>query len=370
MASIVTVSANEQVDTLLEEVCVALQLTETQYTNAEEKYRAIGAWLSAADSPLAPFAPVIYPQGSIALQTTVRPRRDTEQAEYDVDLVHELKADVEPMALYKAVERRLASHTYYRQILEPKKRCLRLNYAGEFHMDILPAVPDPLRGGTCILVPDRELQSWTESNPRGFVHWFNDRAGVVVAGERKAQPLPANDPAYARPPLKRAVQLLKRHRDIIFGANDAAPRSVVLTTLAGHHYRGEQFVVDALLRILDGVMGEIEATPGIMLVANPTNPEEHFSEAWDEESYARFVDFISRFRTAFRSLLTETGMSAIRDRLSALFGEEPTLRALDAFAKRVEVARSSGALRVGAGLGLTTRTTATRSIPRNTFFGE
>jgi hypothetical protein len=56
--------------------------------------------------------------------------------------------------------------------LERLKRCLRLNYAGAFHLDILPACPNDRLGGGAILVPDRKLECWKDSNPKGFAEWF------------------------------------------------------------------------------------------------------------------------------------------------------------------------------------------------------
>jgi hypothetical protein len=61
-------------DDLLDLICVELQLTRTQFLDAEGKYQAIGRWLAEGNSPLADQAIRIYPQGSMALGTTVRPR--------------------------------------------------------------------------------------------------------------------------------------------------------------------------------------------------------------------------------------------------------------------------------------------------------
>ncbi len=119
-------SATAQLDQLLQEVTVALQLTPTQYRLAEERYRAVGSWLGDPASTLAGLRPIIYPQGSMALQTTVKPR---EAEEFDLDLVLQVEPiSQDPLALYKRVYRRLADHGAYVQKLERMKRCIRLNY--------------------------------------------------------------------------------------------------------------------------------------------------------------------------------------------------------------------------------------------------
>ena len=115
----------EWLDRHLERICVLSELTPTQYRNAEEKYKAVGTWLAAPGSALAPLAPVIYPQGSMLLGTTVRPYNS--RHEYDLDLVCQLhRCDHKPpMVVYQWVQDRLAANEVYKEILEPLKRCLR-----------------------------------------------------------------------------------------------------------------------------------------------------------------------------------------------------------------------------------------------------
>lgn len=125
----------------MDRVCRLLELTPTQYREAETKYRAVGRWLADSDSLLAFWEPEIYPQGSMLLGTTVRPYG---RNEYDLDLVCQIHycAQQPPMTIYKWVHERLSAHETYKEMLEPLKRCLRLNYAGDFHLDILPAWPE------------------------------------------------------------------------------------------------------------------------------------------------------------------------------------------------------------------------------------
>ena len=131
--------ASGELDALLNEVCVALQISPTQYANAVEKYESVGKWLSAPESSIAQLRPAIYPQGSMALQTTVRPWTDEDT--YDLDLVLQVESTTDdPMTLYRLVKQRLAQSRHYEPILEEKRRCVTLNFVEDdhaFHMDIL-----------------------------------------------------------------------------------------------------------------------------------------------------------------------------------------------------------------------------------------
>ena len=373
MASVISKLASVELDLLLHEVGKALQLTDSRHANAEDKYNTVGRWLSQPNSPLACYRPEIYPQGSMLLQTTIQPLlRD----EYDLDLVCLLNLDylsVDPMAIYDAVAERLRAHDVYRKKLELLKRCLRLRYAGEFHLDILPACPDTSRGGTCIWVPDRERKAWTASNPKGYAAWLNARAAAVRAGlgKRDTEPVPANEDAAAKAPLKLAVQLVKRHRDIRFDSNEEGPRSIVLTTLAGHHYQGQELVSGSISSILDGIVAQIENTPTILQVPNPTNSAENFGDAWTWHSYKLFVDFIYRFREQFRQLVQCEGLDDIGFYLNELFGEEVSTRAVKSYVDRTSRLRERGQLHVGrAAVGLGVATSGTLPVRGNTFFGR
>jgi len=65
-------SRQRQMDWLLEQICLAGQLTTPMYEDAKAKYEAVGDFLAAPDSELALFQPEVSPQGSMSLGTTNR----------------------------------------------------------------------------------------------------------------------------------------------------------------------------------------------------------------------------------------------------------------------------------------------------------
>ncbi len=131
----------------------------------------------------------------------------------------------------------------------------------KFHMDILPAIPDDYnwliqlgvpyvfaRYAICITDKDRwHLDpDWPRSNPKGYAGWFRQRMITVFESQRKflAEQLRANIedvPDYkVKTPLQRAIQILKRHRDIMFANDpDGMPISIIISTLAAHAYNNE-----------------------------------------------------------------------------------------------------------------------------------
>ena len=370
MATLLARSSSVELDFLLDQVAQSLELTPSQYENAVRKYGAVGGWLSQPDSPLAPRRPLIYPQGSMALRTTVRPIL---ALEYDLDLVCQMDGgDLSAMELYDLLYERLAANEIYRSRLETKNRCVRIQYANDFHLDIIPGTPDPARPARCILVPDCELQSWTPSYPLGFVTWFHLRARGEFVVTKAMVPLPPQT-ILEKTILGVAVQLIKRRRDVRFNAGDLAPRSIILTTLSGHFYRGEATAAAAVLNILEEIERAIAAVaPRRLDVTNPTNPDEHFSDSFTDESYGAFVTFIKSFRREIADLIEANGLPELQRRLEEMFGDGPASAAVKAFAQEFEKKRADG-LRFGATSGLAivgSRTDAPHPVSRNTFFGD
>lgn len=339
-------TTSSHLDFLLAAICRAIQLPVSMYMDAKEKYGAVADWLGRPGSALANLHPEIFPQGSVKIKTTVRP---CGRAEYDVDLVlllHTTTTDA--MRLYESVRLRLAARAAYAKILEQKKRCLRLNYAGQFHLDVLPARPDYGQTGTGIWVPDRELQGWSPSDPKGFARWFLSIAAGEELAARNAEPLPEPEGADEKSPLQRTVQLMKRRRDVYFGGDPDAPRSIVLTTLAATKYQNQTNVLATLYDVLDLIWKEIQRTQGVMKVPNPTQPAENFGDAWDERSYEKFVAFVGDFRTEVALLRTPHGVEQVENQLKSMFGEGPTRSAFAKYGHMLREKGERGQLYVGA----------------------
>ena len=341
------------VDQVLDEVGRELQITPTQFARAESAYRSVGEWLRKEGSSLAPYDPEIYPQGSMAQRTTVRPLHGEE---FDLDLVSELHGWTgSAIEIHKAVGDRLAEHGEYKKMLEGKKRCWRLNYSGEFHLDALPGRKAANGPGNAIEVPDRELGDWKPSNPTDYVAWFDAQARPYydAVEARKQEPLPAPQPGDARDPLRRAVQLMKRHRDVRFDGNpENAPRSIVLTTLAAKHYDRQESVGEALLWILNGIMLEIEGANGEPIeVLNPVNPAENFADAWEDdvEAFEEFVEYIEQFAFELRELIKAPLEKEFGHRSGRLFGVEVAKKAVETYNRKHGVAVTTALEAIGRG---------------------
>lgn len=131
-------------DGIFNALCTSLDITKSQFDTVVRSYRAVGDWLAKSDSSLAPYKPIIRPQGSFLLGTMVRPINEND--DLDIDLVCELTGkhpSWDQYALKHKVGGRLKDNDTYKKMLEEEgRRCWTLRYSDDanYHMDVLPCL--------------------------------------------------------------------------------------------------------------------------------------------------------------------------------------------------------------------------------------
>lgn len=327
-----------------------IDVPPSRYREAAERYEAVGTWLGADGSELARYQPSIYPQGSFALGTAVKPLGDEE---YDVDAVCLLKRtpyQVTQKQLKDLVGDRLKHpQSRYKHMIEPRaggRRCWTIRYAdaSKFHLDVLPAIPDdhgwlvalgvPKElAETAICLTDRKTWNnpyaeWPRSNPKGYITWFKDRMRVSLEKAKQSRAMEMHAEVEAiedidvRTPLQRLIQLLKRHRDMRYNGDEDKPISIIITTLAAQAYNNEADLAQAVLDVVPRMRDYIEKRDGDWWVSNPVNPEENFADKWTEKPRkARlFFEWLDEIEQEYKELLTDQGFAKIGDYLRKAFG--------------------------------------------------
>ncbi|MBX3407940.1 MAG: nucleotidyltransferase [Phycisphaeraceae bacterium] len=361
-------------DDLLNRIVDAIQLTNEQHNRAERLYREIGAWLAAPGTLLAPYSPDIFPQGSMLMRTTVRPMSiKGEEIEFDLDLVGRHNIDpsvVHSGKLYAMVKQRLEENPDYKKRLEPKGRCLRLNYSDDlFHLDVIPACPDPSDAQrVAILIPDKDKwlkeqqprSSYKESDPLRYADWFEQNTEVHQRVREKAvsasvAPVPAREPANLKAPLRKIVQIIKRGRDLDFVGIDEIPSSILITTMASRAYRGEEDLAEGLDSVLLAMSTAIKnARPNRVVVLNPTNGNEDFAKAPSQACYDKFAKLIEKMSAWIsKARSTPSGRRNIEPVLEEAMGKSAVAKAFNSLEASMKTAHDSGKLGAVAGGGLT-----------------
>ena len=378
-----------QIVGFFELTCQELELTDSMFQDARQKYEAVGKWLDDGDT-IQSLGPRIIPQGSISLGTTVRPiGRD----EFDIDLVCKLLFSTpgqNPSYIMRLVGNRLRANKTYEDMLEPLKRGWRLNYArsSKFHLDITPAVPKGETPNGEIYVPDREQRQWKPSNPEGYVKWFEGHASLkpTYSPEERMRLLagvaPLPEPTPFNSVLKRAVQIFKRHRDVYFQSRNRkdAPISIIITTLAAKSYAAavqnkrydSQF--DLLFDVVSGLhrfitVLDVSGKP-FYFIPNETTKGENFAEKWNKhpERSKAFYEWQGMAQKDMERLGGEAGLDTVRMVTMGMLGEKEVSKAFNRYTEAVNRSRTSGELKINAlsGLGISGGV----PVKRNTFFGK
>lgn len=380
--------ADEQLNDLLSRIGVKLQLDSTRKERAKTSYQALCNWIKNDKTYFANYELDFYSQGSYRTNTTVKPLSGDE---FDLDFVLEVKGNWKnesPLQVLRHLSRRLKENDTYKDIVEVKTRCIRINYANEFHIDILPGFPEEKHSkDDKIKVPDRNIKDWTDSNPKGYAQWFDDNCNKVnaILIEKRVtasvEPLPESPPYEFIEPLRRAVQLMKRFRDNYYKDKSiSAPRSIVLTTLAATYYNGEASEYETILNILNGIHKAIINFNGKPIeIYNPKNRKEKLSEKWDNDPilYEEFCKFIKNFTTQWVNLKNLDSFEEKAVVLKELFGETVSKEVIKEQAEYINKFRNNNKLAVnttnGMLMGLTevsNKNNAIKVVPKNTFYGD
>ena len=130
----------DQLNDLYERIVKDINISDELFDAAEQEYNALGAWI---DRETPTYKISIYPQGSFALGTVIKPIKGTD--DYDLDLVCEFaqQYDLSARTLKCSVVKPLLQR--YRKTkteIEEKRRCWHVEYEDvpNFHMDVIPAI--------------------------------------------------------------------------------------------------------------------------------------------------------------------------------------------------------------------------------------
>ena len=177
----------------------------------------------------------------------------------------------------------------------PGTRCVTVDYAGDFHLDVAPRVTIHGKHYVCNRIENR----FEETDGNGYRDWFNERDRITGGN------------------LKRVVRLLKYLRD---PKNSFAAKSILLTTLTGNAVRpsdeGTQSVstvADMLVTVLFRMNDYLQSHPDMPEIKNPVLATENFSRHWNQRRYADFRKRVQSYaQTAKQAKAEPSAEKAIR----------------------------------------------------------
>lgn len=371
----------------LTEISGSIQLTPTQRQKAEDHYGAMADLLknSPPNLILSKLDVKLIPFGGLGTDTAIRP----DDGDSDLDLILRfaalLSAFGRPERLYGDVYSRLDSLPGYRDRLERKDRCVRVHYAGDFYLDLMSAAVEDLSKieTSRLWVPEwrNGVCSFVLTDPVGLMRWFETRCAIRMRVDNRLmergnfEVMPLLSDGAVKPPLKQAVQLIKKARDEYFSGDDECRKilkSVVVLTVAGNAYAGEEdlyVLVDKILRHLDAITVNLATAS----VHNPVNLGEDFLEPLRKKPWrhAKLRKFLADTRQHWANLsVPGRGIDQTKQTLAQVFGERVTGEVLARYAERFDQLVRKERVRMESTGLLGVSATAGVPVRRHQFFGE
>ncbi len=220
-----------------------ISLDEPKLNRIKAEHEALRGALEA-DQFASPALYETFLQGSYVHGTAIRPLGSG--ADFDVDVCCSLDLDAvpagtaEPKRLVRWLARRLKKTEAYRGKVSTRPRCVRIEFPGEFHMDVVPLAGDSRQVNNVLYIPNRTVNGWEATNPKGLEEWYRrqnsrtDGRFVRVAKMLKHwrnQALPKR----ARLPSVALEVMIAQAWPILLSSSDADAVSGVLRQLSNNH---------------------------------------------------------------------------------------------------------------------------------------
>ena len=246
----------------------------------------------------------IEPQGSYGLKTIIRPVREGQEYDADIQLYMKYERGKDPKDYIEELYNCFRGSNTYKDKARRKTRCVNLDYARDFHLDVVPCVTKP-DGSKWVC--NRETNQFERTDGTGYRDWFNDRTRITHGN------------------LKKVTRLLKFLRD---HKGNFTAKSILLTTLIGMTVGGEsdgenfKTVPDALKTVSNRINDFLQSHPTMPTIRNPVLPEEDFNRHWNQAKYKNFREKFAIYNKKINAAFDAKEHNDSVEKWRAVFGDE------------------------------------------------
>lgn len=286
-----------------------VNLNQTRLDQLDSRVDAIVAFLKA-DTVIGTRYENHIPQGSWAHRTIIRPLPDKE---FDADFLLLIEEDSEwskePKVYLQQLRAAFRRSTVYADKVRRKNRCVRIGYANDCHVDVVPHLI--LADGRQVIVNHAENQ-FEDTNPEGFTDWMKEKD------------------ALARGYLRKVIRLMKYLRD--FKGTFSCP-SVILTTLLGSRvqaFDAESRYADlptTLVSLISDLDAWLQLYPTMTRLEDPSCPGTTFNHRWDQDRYSNFRSYVRFYADRMNTAYREANLQLSLEQWQSVFGTEFKKRA-------------------------------------------
>jgi hypothetical protein len=285
-----------------------VNLNPTRIATLDARVKAVSDFLATSD-----YEPKILrftPQGSWAHKTIIKPPNEKD---FDADLVVIIE-QIKGWSAKQYVDRLydvLKANGTYADKIEKNTRCVTINYAGDFHLDVVPCIQIVQNGVAYFWVCNRTDVKFEQTAPEAYTDWL----------ARKNQITGQNH-------LRKVTRLFKYLRDI---KQTFSVKSILATTLLGERINEiDEVFQDAVFADVPTALKEIfgrlddwlQDRPNMPTITNPVLPSEEFNRHWDQDKYANFREKVHTYREWIDDAFAEPDNDESIRKWRRVFGED------------------------------------------------
>jgi hypothetical protein len=259
--------------------------TNEQKEAQQKRWNALAEYLKADLKEASGYPIYSWLQGSYKFATQLRPLTWNEEFDIDLGIYFEWEGEPEdgnftPLQLKEIVQESLEQYAEEQsdvgKVSALKKRCSRIHYEGNFHIDVPTYHLDATRDARALATQD---DKWEDSDPKAIYLWFKEQVAEEI-----------------RPQIRRLIRYLKAWA-ILNIEGEGRPSAILLTVLVAESYgeltdsetASDDEALAGILRLISARLKRNQK------VRNPVNTDEVLSDRLGKDGLAAFIDHLQQF---------------------------------------------------------------------------
>lgn len=248
----------------------------------------------------------VIPQGSYAHKTIIKPVRSTDEFDADILLYIEEFSDWEACDYVEKVYQLFRNNSTYRDKVSRKTRCVTIDYANDFHIDVVPFLE---RHGSKY-VTNRHENIFELTNPEKYTEWLDERNRIT------------------KHHFVKVIRLIKYLRDY---KRTFSIKSILLNTLLGEQVNDAALLEDencysdipsTLYIVMKKLKAYVESNTYMPTILDPGDTGENFGDRWNQDGWSTFRTKMIYYSDKITEAYEEKDLQKSLEKWQFIFGED------------------------------------------------
>jgi hypothetical protein len=280
-----------------------VNLNPDRIKRLDERTEAITNFLKGHNSVSDHFLDVI-PQGSYAHKTIIKPVRDTDEFDADLLLYVTEFEGWQPKDYVENLYWIFRDNGIYRDMVSRKTRCITIDYAGDFHIDVVPY----LERHSEKYVTNRHENRFELTDPEKYNAWLDDKNRIANQHFVK---------------VIRLVKYLRNYKSTF------SVKSIILNVLLGEQVSDVALLEDpncygdiptTLRTVMNRLSAYVKQNELLPTILDPSGTYENFGDRWDQEGYTNFRKWMMHYADKINEAYLDQNLDSSLTKWQEIFG--------------------------------------------------